>query len=108
MQHGFDLTDFGSAENFKAVLAALELPEIASRTGDKVNAFVFKNDQIEIVTGNNPITGEYRGTDRPHEIGYASYIGIEGDAAAVRKAISAIEKHSTYIKGWSYGCRAFI
>ena len=79
-QHGFDLSDFKPG-GFKKVLKALNIPTIAkgSHTGgsDFSNGFYFRNKDIIIITGNNPITGKYRNKNRAPEKNYASYIGIE-------------------------------
>ena len=79
-QHGFDLTDFKPG-GFKKVLKALNIPTIpkGSHTGgsDFSNGFFFRNKDIIIITGNNPITGKYRNKNRQLEKNYASYIGIE-------------------------------
>jgi hypothetical protein len=46
--------------------------------------FTWSNKKVKLVTGNNPLTGEYnipggRQTDK----GYASYVGIVGEPRAV-------------------------
>ena len=79
-QHGFDLTDFKPG-GFKRFLKALSIPTIAkgSHTGgsDTSNGFYFRNKDIIIITGNNPITGQYRNKNRAPEKNYASQIIIQ-------------------------------
>lgn len=103
---GFDLTDI-SALNFVRVLQS-----VGMGTGEKGTltdkGWVWKGSGIEIVTGNNPITGEYMNGGREDEIGYASYIGIEGDADKVTAVVREIKKRAKYIKGESKNGREFI
>jgi len=81
-QHGFDLTDFKPG-GFKRFLKALSIPMIAKGSSTGVSwsdgkSFYWRNKDIIIITGNNPITGQYRdeGRRKP-EKNYASYVGIE-------------------------------
>ena len=81
-QHGFDLTDFKPG-GFKRFLKALGIPMIAkgSSTGapwSDGRSFFWRNNDIIIITGNNPITGQYRdeGRRKP-EKNYASYVGLK-------------------------------
>ena len=67
-QHGFDLTDFKPG-GFKKFLTALGIPKIAkgSSTGaawSDGRSFFWRNKDIIIITGNNPITGRYRDEGR--------------------------------------------
>jgi len=110
-QHGFDLTDFKPG-GFKKFLKSLGIPMIAkgSHTGgsDTSNGFYFRNKDIIIITGNNPITGKYRNKNRAPERNYASYIGIEGDEKKVEQAVKLIKQNLQYYKEESKGKRDFI
>lgn len=69
-----------------------------TRDGRQGGAFVWGFRDGHIVTGNNPLHGDYcRGTREP-EMGYCSYIGITGTPAFVRKVKAYIRKHAEYIK----------
>jgi hypothetical protein len=116
---GFDLTSFNSAAAFKVVLIEMGLPVKAKRTRARSaldrstpldqRPFVWKRPGLRLVTGNNPITGAYRNAkQRPNEKGYASYIGIEGNDADVRKLAKLIKQHANYIKDESKGASHFI
>ena len=111
-QHGFDLTDFKPG-GFKKFLKALNIPTIAkgSHTGgsDTRNGFYFRNKDIIIITGNNPITGQYRNKNRAPEKNYASYVGIETkDPKSMDKVVKLIKQNTSYRKGESRGRRDFI
>ena len=111
-QHGFDLSEFKPG-GFKKVLKALSIPTIAkgSHTGgsDTSNGFFFRNKDIIIITGNNPITGKYRNKNRAPEKNYASYIGIETKTREdMDKVVKLIKQHTSYRKGESRGRRDFI
>jgi hypothetical protein len=104
--YGFDLTQFEDAATFKKVLEKAGLPLTAKK--DKDGYFLWKADGLELVTGNNPITGEYANSpERPKEEGYASYMGIEGEPAKVKVLVKAIKDHGDS-KDESPGERAFI
>ena len=111
-QHGFDLSEFKPG-GFKKVLKALGIPTIAkgSHTGgsDTSNGFFFRNKDIIIITGNNPITGKYRNKNRAPEKNYASYIGIETKTREdMDKVVKLIKQNTSYRKGESRGRRDFI
>jgi|TARA_A100000172_G_C3003533_1_gene97143 hypothetical protein len=111
-QHGFDLTDFKPG-GFKKFLKALNIPTIAkgSHTGgsDTSNGFYFRNKDIIIITGNNPITGQYRNKNRAPEKNYASYVGIETkDPKTMDKVVKLFKQNTSYRKGESRGRRDFI
>ena len=72
MQAGMDLTEFDSVQAFKNLLNKYNMKEVESERG-----FKFKGDDVTLVTGNHPITGEHRKNRMP-EKAYASYIHIEG------------------------------
>jgi|TARA_A100001388_G_C28533327_1_gene386631 hypothetical protein len=106
-RHGFDLTDFKPG-GYKKVLKALGIP-MRSKIGNPDKGFQWKGRGILIVTGNDPITGKFRNPDRRDpERNYASYIGIEGDADKVKRAVELIKKHTSYRKGESKGTRGYI
>lgn len=101
-QWGFDLTSFGDGErgkvNFKCILKEMGLSD--KPIFDKENrAYIWANPYLMLVTGNNPITGKYGSPkQREPELGYASYIGIEGSPDQVEKLASLIRDNAEYIK----------
>ena len=107
-KHGFDLTDF-KPNGFQKLLKALKIrpkAEIGRSSG-----WEWKGPGILIVTGNNPITGEYNSASkikRKNEKNYASYIGIEGKKDLVLKAAELINKYASYIKREEPGRRSYI
>jgi hypothetical protein len=113
-EHGFDLTGFGTAQNFKTVLKENNMkpakPVIHKlTTGGSYKSYVFKGQGVEMRTGNNPITGQYScPRQRQNEKGYASYIGIKGEPAKVQKLVMSIKKHTDDIKDESAGRNDFI
>ena len=111
-QHGFELTDFKPG-GFKKLLKTLGIPTIAkgSHTGgsDTSNGFFFRNKDIVIITGNNPITGKYRNKNRAPEKNYASYIGIETkNPKDMKRVVNLIKQNTSYRKGESRGTRGYI
>jgi len=113
-QHGFDLTDFKPG-GFKKFLKALGIPMVAkgSSTGASWSdgrSFYWRNKDIIIITGNNPITGQYRDEGRRSpEKNYASYVGIETkNPDDMEKVVKLFKKHRSYSKGESKGRRSFI
>ena len=92
---GFDLTGFRTADDWKKVLKAVGIKGDAKLVE---RAWVWEGNGITIRTGSNPITGEYGSKGRDTEVGYASYIGIEGDAKLVKKAADTIRKLTDDIK----------
>lgn len=112
-QAGFDLTDFGNPEPFAKMLDSLGLNSYWNyyrvETSPGNYLFVWANDEGMILTGNNPITGDYRRTqERLNEEGYASYIGIEGTESFVKEAINHIIEYSTNYKELDRNRRGFI
>lgn len=123
---GFDLTDFDTARRFENLLAELDLnPEHIYR--EEVDAeyakidkspddpdsdhgvFVWANENLALITGNNPLTGEYSDPDmRPPEKGYASYIGLSGTPEAVEEAFDRIKEVAAHIKAEDPEGRQFI
>ena len=113
-QHGFDLTDFKPG-GFKRFLKALGIPMIAkgSSTGASWSdgrSFFWRNKDIIIITGNNPITGQYRDKGRRSpEKNYASYVGIETkDPKDMDRVVKLFKQNTSYRKGESRGRRDFI
>jgi len=105
-KHGFDLTDF-KRNGFKMVLKGLGIRPNAKSMAEK--GYYWKGNGILIVTGNNPITGEfYNPKLRKNEKDYASYMGIEGKPELVEKAVDLIKKYASYIKNESPGRRNYI
>ena len=114
VQHGFDLTDFKPG-GFKRFLKALGIPMVAkgSSTGaswSKGMGFFWRNKDIIIITGNNPITGQYRDKGRRDpEKNYASYVGIETkDPKDMDRVVKLFKQNTSYRKGESKGRRSFI
>tara|TARA_Y100000015_G_scaffold37718_1_gene39909 strand:- start:375 stop:803 length:429 start_codon:yes stop_codon:yes gene_type:complete len=113
-QHGFDLTDFKPG-GFKKFLKALGIPMVAkgSSTGASWSdgrSFFWRNKDIIIITGNNPITGQYRDEGRRSpEKNYASYVGIETkDPKDMDRVVKLFKQNTSYRKGESKGRRSFI
>ena len=113
-QHGFDLTDF-KPRGFEKFLTALGIPKVAkgSSTGASWSdgkSFYWRNKDIIIITGNNPITGRYRdeGRRKP-EKNYASYVGIETkNPEDMDNVVKLFKQNTSYRKGESRGKRSFI
>jgi len=105
VKHGFDLTTFDNAKNFLKLLKMLGMEEMPEQNKD--GYFIWSGPGITIVTGNDPITGTYyKPQAREPEEGYASYIGLEGEADKVKKAVDYIKKFDP--KDESPGRRSFI
>tara|TARA_Y100001963_G_scaffold143138_1_gene213612 strand:+ start:474 stop:932 length:459 start_codon:yes stop_codon:yes gene_type:complete len=112
-KHGFDLTDF-KPNGFQKVLKALKIRPKAQLDRNE-SGWEWKGNGIIIVTGNNPLTGEYASAvsgkspvKRKKEKNYASYMGIEGKPQLVAQAVELIKQQAAYIKGESKGQRNFI
>jgi len=113
-QHGFDLTDFKPG-GFKRFLKALGIPMVAKGSSTGVSwsdgkSFFWRNKDIIIITGNNPITGQYRDKGRRDpEKNYASYVGIETkDPKDMDRVVKLFKQNTSYRKGESKGRRSFI
>ena len=112
-KHGFDLTDF-KHNGFQKVLKALKIRPKAQLDRNE-SGWEWKGNGILIVTGNDPITGEYFSSStgkspikRRPEKNYASYIGVEGKPDLVAKAVELIKQEASYIKKESPGKRDYI
>ena len=105
---GFDLTDF-KPNGFQKVLKALKIRPKAQLDRNE-SGWEWKGNGIMIVTGNNPITGEYAGggIKRKNEKNYASYIGVEGKKELVAQAAELIKANASYIKREEPGKRGYI
>ena len=113
LKHGFDLTDFKSG-GFQKVLKGVGIRQKKGEEG-KSSGWEWKGNGILIVTGNDPITGEYFSSStgkspikRKAEKNYASYIGVEGKPDLVAKAVELIKQEASYIKKESPGKRDYI
>ena len=113
-QHGFDLTDFKPG-GFKKFLKALGIPMVAKGSSTGVSwsdgrSFFWRNKDIIIITGNNPITGQYRDKGRRSpEKNYASYVGIETkDPKDMDRVVKLFKQNTSYRKGESKGRRDFV
>ena len=106
-KHGFDLTDFKPG-SFKKILKLLKIKPKAQLDRNKTG-WEWKGKGILIVTGNNPITGEYYNPKmRKNEKNYASYIGVEGKPDMVETAVTLIRQYASYIKNESPRRRGYI
>jgi len=107
---GFDLTDI-TASRWQTLidehdLVLCEIHPYPDRP--EIKHFHWKGEGILIVTKNNPITGEYGEPGvREREVGYASYIGIEGKRSKVL-AVKNYIKRSGSIKDESPHERSYI
>jgi hypothetical protein len=94
---GFDKVDFGTAAAFAKVLAAAGISALQEPKRGHIGEFIWSGSGIEVVTGNNPITGEYiDSAKRPPDEGYASYVGIEGNSDKVGAVVRAVKRHGDY------------
>jgi len=112
-KHGFDLTDFKTG-GFQKVLKGVGIRQKRGEEG-RSSGWEWKGNGIMIVTGNDPITGEYFSSStgkssikRRPEKNYASYIGVEGKPELVQQAVELIRAHASYIKKESPNRRDFI
>ena len=108
-QHGFDLTDFKRG-GFQKVLKALRINQKKGEEG-RSSGWEWKGPGILIVTGNDPITGEYKSNSsikRKAEKDYASYIGVEGKKELVAQAAELIKANASYIKREEPGKSGYI
>ena len=113
---GFDLTSFGSADDFQALLSRHGLSrykKVAHKdyAGKHIyNTFEWSGDGLTIITANNPLTGEYSGGNkqREPEKGYASYIGIDGRPDKVKALVEDIKGTTRDIKDESPNERQFV
>lgn len=101
-QWGFDLTSFGEGETgkntFLSILTECEISPKPIHDKDS-RSYIFANPYVMIVTANNPITGKYGAPkQRSPELGYASYIGIEGSPSLVEKIAGLIRLKAEFIK----------
>lgn len=106
-QHGFDLTDM-DVDDFRAFLGKFNLPANPVKFDTKAKyGFHWESKDLLLVTGNNPITGENMYKNRQAEVGFLSYVGLEGNPLVVKKAVEFIKRNGDY-KDESVGTREFI
>jgi hypothetical protein len=103
---GFDLTDI-SAEDWQMII---DVHGLTLEENDKgwVWARTTETGRNILISANNPITGEYHGSNRENEPDYASYIGIEGSAEFVTEVYAFIKRYATYYKSSEFGERNYI
>lgn len=103
---GFDLTEISVKKFFKL----LKLNNLTWTNRKKeYGAYVWGFEDGYIVTGNDPLTGNYRvPQDRAVEIGYASYIGVKGNKSFRDRVAKFIKRNATYIKGYNPKEREYI
>jgi len=89
---GFDLSSFQSAEAFLKLLKMLGISNTKPSKDSDKSGWTWSGPGISLTTGNDPISGERFGGHREPEVGYASYIGMTGDADKVKKAADYIRK----------------
>lgn len=107
-KHGFDITDFGSLAAWQGFCRELGLHE-EPKNDETSRCFVWSNDRsLRVVTQNNPETGEYGPGGRELEVGFASYIGIEGPDYEVANCAAAVRRWAVLIKDERAGVRAYI
>ena len=103
-KHGFDLGDI-DVKDWSKILKALGIKETPELTG---KGYQWKGPDILIVTGNDPISGNYiNPKQREPEVGYLSYVGVEGKPEKVKKAVNMLKKYGSF-KDESPGERQFI
>lgn len=103
---GFDLTDIG-VKNFIKLLKLNDL-KWTQRKKDS-GAYVWGFDDGYIVTGNDPLTGNYSDPSRREpELGYASYIGVKGTKSFRDRVAKFIKRNAEYIKDYDPKTRQFI
>jgi len=114
---GFDLTNFLYVENFINCLIEMGInPQTdyfrVQRWEENTKSnylYCWANEELLIVTGNNPITGIYRiPGKKTKQKGYTSYIGIEGRDMTVSKAVNSIKKYAENYKDIDPRGRSFI
>ncbi len=104
---GFDLTDFKPG-GWSKVLCELGIdpaPSVRSlyagdpRMSGKYRTFIWTGRGIEIVTSNNPISGESGAISGDHtQKNFAGFIGIRGTPSKVMEAKRLIKRHASYLK----------
>lgn len=103
---GFDLTDIGAPEFFR--LLKLNNLTWTNRKSDS-GVYVWGFADGHIVTGNDPLTGNFRNVgQRDPQIGYASYIGVEGTKAFRDRVAKFIKRNAKYVKGYDKNERSYI
>jgi hypothetical protein len=116
---GFDLTDFNDDEERETgSMKFQELLDIFNlKLSKESSGFIWVNtddlwstnkDALMLVTGNNPLTGEYTlnpysgERDRQNEKGYLSYVGVTCNSReTLQHFIEEFRNRASYIKGES-------
>jgi hypothetical protein len=111
-EDGFDLTSFGDADTFEAIVRdfGLRYDKVQSYADREDRyRFLWYNDEVLLTTGNNPLTGEYNmdGARSP-EPGYASYMSVEGETEAVRTLSQRLRSDAEHVKEFTTGESGFI
>ena len=99
----FDLTDFGSAETFRALLDAYGFERVETDEG-----FEWCSDEMGVAlhTYCDPISGEHARSgqfNKEDEPGYASYIHLRGSYEGVHTIFDEIVSTAEYVKESSLG-----
>jgi hypothetical protein len=93
---GFDLTDFGSSKNFKKIVNKHKLVSRRQKIDTNYYNYIWEGHNLKMVTANNPITGAFSHPKyREPDVGYASYIGIQGKEKNVRDLVKDIKKNAS-------------
>lgn len=114
---GFDLTNFKESEDeykrsegegvkkFKGLLEKFGMSYKGYTESEVGYEWSDREESIVMVTGNNPITGEYWDTKRREtEKGYLSYVGISCKSREVlQEFIIEFRRRATFIKEESNG-----
>lgn len=105
-EFGFGLTTFNPG-GFQKLLKTLGIkvePGDQHVTEGMFWSWYWRGPGIELVTAYDPITGQYAeggysiGNVRPAKKNFASYMGVRGAPAAVKRAITAIRRNAQDIK----------
>jgi hypothetical protein len=103
-QAGFDITEIGAG----AWLEIMKRYGLCDAVKDE-KTWLWKGPTGFVVTACNPITGIRSDClEEAPRIGYAGYIGIEGNAEFTAGVFVDIKKRAEHIKHESFGTRTFI
>ena len=105
---GFDLTTFPSRNSFQEIINKFDMEYRRIETKDGY-LYTWSNEDVMIVTGNNPISGVFRyPNQREKETGYASFIGVQGKEGIVENIAEEINERAKFVKAYNPQERAFI
>lgn len=107
-QAGFDLTEISASVWQELIDRHYLTCELTDDGWEWYRYSTIEGEKDLIITANNPITGLYHNGGRETEIGYASYIGIEGTNDFVVDVFNFIREHAEYTKSEQFGCRNYI